>query len=161
MKFGVSETAKLLNIDKEILKKWSNIFSAYLSSSAVPQNGEKREYLIDDIRVFAYIHTFWEENPDIENIKYGLNSNSHYENPIIEDFVTSIIPFFQEFPEGIDETWRGVVFGGEFISEDLFLLADSYKLAGDRLVDIALDNYEERELFHPAIYNYRHSTELY
>lgn len=64
-------------------------------------------------------------------------------------------------PEGIYETWRGIVFGGEFELGDIFTTADSYKLAGDKLVEIAHENYEERELFQPAIYNYRHATELY
>lgn len=40
-------------------------------------------------------------------------------------------------------------------------MADSFQLAGDRLVDTARENYEERELFQPAIFNYRHATELY
>lgn len=56
---------------------------------------------------------------------------------------------------------RGIVFAGEFELGDLFSMADSFKLAGDRLVDISFENQEERELFQPAIYCYRHATELY
>jgi hypothetical protein len=43
-------------------------------------------------------------------------------------------PLFGELPEVIDETWRGVVFGGEFELGDIFTIADSYRLAGDKLV---------------------------
>jgi len=48
-----------------------------------------------------------------------------------------------------------------FELSDLFSTAESFKLAGDKLVEMAHKNFEERELFQPAIYNYRHATELY
>ena len=44
---------------------------------------------------------------------------------------------------------------------DTFALADSYKIAGDMLVDAALSNDETYGLICPVIYNYRHATELY
>ncbi len=44
---------------------------------------------------------------------------------------------------------------------DTFGLAESYKLAGDMLVDAALSTTETYELIYPVIYNYRHATELY
>jgi hypothetical protein len=44
---------------------------------------------------------------------------------------------------------------------DAFSIAESYKLAGDTLVDAALSNGETYELAYPVIYNYRHATELY
>jgi len=97
----------------------------------------------------------------MEYIRYGLNSNSHFEYETIDDFITGITPLFRAMPDDIDETWRGVVFGGEFELGDLFTTADSFKLAGDKLVEIAHKSHEERELFQPAIYNYRHATELY
>ncbi|WP_262902741.1 hypothetical protein [Flavobacterium hibisci] len=36
MKYGVSETAHLLNVDKETIKTWAYTFSDYLSSEANP-----------------------------------------------------------------------------------------------------------------------------
>lgn len=161
MKYGVSETARLLNVDRETIKTWAYTFSDYLSSEANPGKGKVRHFLISDIRVFAYVLMYWEDEPDMENIIYGLNSNSHFEYDTIDDFIIGITPLFRAMPEDIDETWRGVVFGGEFKLGDIFTTADSFKLAGDKLVEIAHKNYEERELFQPAIYNYRHATELY
>jgi len=161
MIYGVSETARLLHVDRETLKTWAYVFSEYLSSTANPGKGKDRHFLITDIRVFAYISMYWEDEPDIENIKYGLNSNSHFEYEIIDNFITEITPLLTDMPEGIDETWKGVVFGGEFELGDKFTTADSFKLARDKLVEIAHKNDEERELFQPAIYNYRHATELY
>ncbi len=161
MKYGVSETARLLDVDRETLKTWAYVFSDYLSSEANPGKEKVRQFLLSDIRVFAYVLMYWEDEPDIENIKYGLNSNSHFEYETIDYFITGATPLFTDIPEGIDETWRGVVFGGEFELGDLFATADSFKLAADSLVEIGHKNDEESELFQPAIYNYRHATELY
>jgi hypothetical protein len=161
MKYGVSETARLLGVDRDTIKKWAFIFSNYLSSGANPGKEKFRQFTIEDIRIFAYVLMYWEDEPDIEYIKLGLSSNSQFEFESIDNFITSITPLFRAMPEDIDETWRGVVFGGEFELGDIFTTADSFKMAGDKLVKIAHKNHEERELFQPAIYNYRHATELY
>lgn len=137
------------------------IFSGYLSAGANPEKGTPRQFTIDDVRVFAYILMYWEDEPDIEYIKLGLNSSSQFEYDSIDNLITFITPLFRAMPEDIDETWRGVVFGGEFELGDIFSTADSFKMAGDKLVKIAHKNHEERELFQPAIYNYRNATELY
>lgn len=162
MKFSVSEVARFLQVEKELVKKWSYKFSDHLSSTANPSKGTPRSFESEDIRVMAYILMYWEDDPDIESIKMGLNSNSHYEIDLINNLISEITPLFIEPPEGIDETWRhGIVFSGLAEIADMFELAKSYKLAGDRLTDIALENEEGRELFYPAIYNYRHAIELY
>jgi hypothetical protein len=42
--------------------------------------------------------------------------------------------FQDDFPDNLDEAWHhGRLFTGQ---EDIFTLADSFKLAGDKLVDI-------------------------
>ncbi|QHV97294.1 hypothetical protein [Spirosoma endbachense] len=161
MKYGVSETARFFGVDRDTLKTWAYVFAGYLSSEANPGKGKARQFSIEDLRVFAHVLFYWEDEPDIEAIRYGLNSNSHFEDPRIDDFITQITPLFRDMPEGIDETWRGVVFGGEYHLRDTLTTADSFKLAGDKLIEIAHENYEERQLFQPAIYNYRHATELY
>lgn len=160
LKFGTSEVAKMLQVERDTVKTWAYKFSDYLSPKANPPKGEVREFTLDDVRVFSYIFMYWEEEPDFENIRYGLNSNSHYQYPY-DQFILEATPLFREMPEDIDETWKGVVFGGEFELGDLFTIATSYKHAGDKLVDLAHEHDEERELFCPAVYNYRHATELY
>lgn len=161
MKYGVSETARLLDVDRKIVKTWAFLFSYYLSSEANPGKGKVRCFLLNDIRIFAYISMYWGKDPDIENIKYGLNSNNQFDNETIDNFIIGITPLFRAMPDDLDDTWRGVVFGGEFELGDIFTTADSFKIAGDKLVEIAYKNNEERELFQPSIYNYRHATELY
>ena len=162
MKFSVGEIAKILQVEKELVKTWSYKFSEHLSSAANPSKGTPRIFELQDLRVMAYVLMYWEDDPDIESIKIGLNSSSHYEIDLIDNLISQITPLFTEPHENIDETWKhGIVFSGLAEVADMFELAKSYKLAGDRLIDIALENEEGRELFYPAIYNYRHATELY
>lgn len=161
LKYEVAEVARIFDVDKNTVKSWAYHFFEYLSSQANPEKGTSRIFTIEDIRVLAYVYMHWENNPDLENIKYGLNSNNHWDNEPIDNTILSLIPIFREMPEDIDGSWRGVVFSGEFELSDLFETANSFKLAGDKLVGIAHENLEERELFQPAIYNYRHAIELY
>ena len=162
MKFSVADAARIFEVDKKVIKDWAYFFSDYLSKNAVPPKGTEREFNTEDIRVFAYIMTLWEKKPDIKNIKMGLDSNSHFEDETIDNLLIEIMPFFIEPPENLDESWKhGVLFGGLAELGDTFYLANSYKLAGDKLIEFALSEEQPWNLFCPAIYNYRHATELY
>src|SRR5882724_2383170 len=133
LEFTVANVAQILGVEKNQVKEWANEFSEYMSSNANPKKGTPREFNIDDIRVMAYIFSFWEDNPDIECIKMGLNSNNHYEHEMIDNLLIEATPIFIKPPEGIDETWKhGVLFSGLAQFGDQFYLANSYKLAGDR-----------------------------
>jgi len=161
MKFGVSEVARLLKVDRDLVKTWAYKFSDYLKPQANPGKGSPRQFCTEDLRVLAYIYTYWEDDPDLESIKCGLNAEDYYEEPF-NSFLTTATPLFREPPEDLDENWRhGTVIGGMAEFGDTFALADSYKLAGDMLVDAALSTDEAYELICPVIYNYRHATELY
>ncbi len=161
MKYSVSEVAQILHVDKELIKTWAYTFSEYLSSSANPAKGKSREFTVEDIRVFACVSMDWEDEPDIEAIKCGLNSGYQYED-IFNDLIQEVIPIFRDIPEDIDESYRsGAVFGGLAEFGDRFFLADSYRRAGDLLVDAAIANEENYELICPIIFNYRHAAELY
>lgn len=162
LKFSVADAAAILNVEKKLIKDWAYFFSDYMGQHANPAKGLAREFRVEDIRVMAYVLMFWEEEPDITYIKQGLNSNSHYENEAINNLIIGITPFFIEPPEDIDENWKhGVVFSGLAKFADTFYLANSFKLAGDRIVESALKEKEAWELFCPAVYNYRHAIELY
>ena len=114
-----------------------------------------------DLRKLAYISMYWEDEPDLESIKIGLNMEDYHED-IYNNFITKVTPLFRDLPEELNEDWRhGAIIGGMGELSDLFSLADSYKMAGDILVDAALSNDEVCDLICPIIYNYRHATELY
>lgn len=134
--------------------------SDYLGPRANPPKGVPRQFSVEDLRVLAYVSMYWEDQSDLESIKIGLNTESHFEEPY-DDLVGSVTPLFQELPENLDESWRhDTVIGGMAEIGDAFALAESYKLAGDVLVDAALSTAEAYELIYPVIYNYRHATEL-
>lgn len=161
MKMGVSEVARILNIDRDFVKKWAFHFKEHLDPDATPPKGTPRQFTAEDLQVFAYVSEYWEDEPDFENIEAGLCRGDHRKEPY-DDILTLVTPIFQELPEDLDETWRhgslvGGICDGAF---DTFALADSYKLAGDTLVDAVPSSAEAYELVFPIIYNYRHATEL-
>lgn len=160
--FTVSDVARILKVEKDTIKTWAFKFREYLSSNANPAKGVSREFQLEDIRIMAYVYTLWEDEPDIDCIKIGLNRRDQYENPDIDNVITSLIPLFIEPPENIDESWKhGVIIARLASLGDMLMFARSFKLAGDRLVEIALKNEEAWDLHNPALFNYRHSIELY
>jgi hypothetical protein len=161
MRFGVSEAARIFQVHRDVVKTWAYHFSDYLGPGANPPKGMPREFSAEDLRVLAYVFMYWEDEPDLEHIRIGLNTESHFEQPY-DDLMTSVTPLFQDPPDKLDESWRqGTVIGGMAEIGDVFFLAESYKLAGDMLVDAAVSADEAFELIYPVIYNYRHATELY
>ncbi len=161
MKFGVSWIARLLDVNRNLVKTWAYHFSDYLMPPANPPKGIPRQFGIEDLRVLTYVSVYWEDDPDFESIKCGLNSGEHFEDEY-KGLISQATPIFQELPNGLNEDWRhGSVIGGMWDIRSNFALADSYKLAGDMLVDAALSKDEADELLCPVIFNYRHATELY
>jgi hypothetical protein len=151
----------LLEVDRELIKKWAYLFKEYLSSSTTPPKGRPREFCDKDLRKLAYISMYWEDEPDLESIRIGLNREDYHDD-IYENFINEITPLFREPPEDLNEDWRnGAIIGGMGEMSDLFSLADSYKIAGDSIVAAALSDDEVYDLICPIIYNYRHATELY
>ena len=162
MKYAVADVAKIFQVEKKVVKDWAYYFSDYLNPLANPPKGTERIFSIEDIRILAYVFYYWDDKPDIENIKMELNSNNHFDNELIDNLMIEITPFFINPPDNIDETWKhGVLFSGLAQYADTFYLANSYKLAGDKLIDVALKDEMNWELFCPAVYSYRHATELY
>lgn len=162
MKSGVSEIARKLEVDRNLVKTWAYHFKDYLSPGANPEKGIPRQFTPQDFRVLRYVYFYWEDDPDFECIRIGLN-RGEYESTKYDDPITSMAPIFDELPDDLDETWRHVCIVGGICSSafDMFTLAESYKLAGDTLVEAALSTAEPYELIYPIIYNYRHATEIY
>jgi len=158
-KYGVSEVAKLLHSDKNTIKKIAFHFSDYLSNEANPGKGITRFFKLDDIVVISYVLFYWEDEPDLEAIKIGLNRGDHQEEPFY-NVKTEIVSIFREAQEQDAET-RVTMLGEMCGFYTMYELADSYRIAGDRLVDSATNNIEERELLYPILFNYRHSVELF
>jgi hypothetical protein len=53
LKFGTSEVARMLKVDRDVVKTWAYKFSDYLTPQANPQKGHDRQLSLDDVRVFA------------------------------------------------------------------------------------------------------------
>lgn len=162
MKLQVSEVARVLNAEREEVKTWAFRFKDYLTAEANPPKAIPRVFSPEDLPVLAYVAYYWEQDPDLDSIKAGLNGGEHLTEPYTS-VLTGVLPLFQEPPDDLDDTWRhGALIGG-MTSEafDTFAIADSYKLAGDVLVEAVPSRAEAYELLYPVMFNYRHAIELY
>jgi hypothetical protein len=87
------------------VKKWAFHFKEHLTQEASRSKGTPRQFTPADLQVFAYVFTYWEDEPDFEYIEAGLNCGDHHSERY-DDILTSVTPLFQEPPEELDETWR-------------------------------------------------------
>lgn len=94
MLFSITDTARILKVDIEVIKEWTLTFSEYMSQGAMSRKDTDKMYCIEDIRVMSYVFMYWENEPDIEYIKIGLNSSSQYQHDLIDNFIVEITPFF-------------------------------------------------------------------
>jgi len=159
--YSVSETAKILEVDGQTIKDWSFHFSEYLSSAANPPKGQQRFYALEDIRIFAYALLYWEEKPDIEYIKLGLNSQEHYRIEPINNLITQIAPIFQEPTEEIAGIESNVIFAGMASLDNQLSLANAFKESGDILFEAILEQGDLYDFASTILYQYRHAIELY
>jgi len=160
MKFNISQISKILDLDRESIKTIAYHFRDYLQSEANPEKGTLRLFTLQEIPVLAYISNYWEDDPDYDSIKQGLNANEHQEHPYT-DFITMLTPVFREVPDDIEEKGSAAALIMRMPAYDRYFLACYYKHAGDTLVEAAIKNDNAYELVYPILFNYRHATELY
>ncbi len=160
MKRGIAETAQLVGVGKEQIKAWSRLFQEYLSRDAIPEQGKERKYGNKDILILLYICYYWEDHPDIESIKIGLNCADYYEEAFIHELYRHT-PLLQEEIPAIDEPYRY----GLMMSPGVYLepleIARSYRNAAELLWQNAMDSGQPRSECYPMLFAYRHTLELY
>jgi len=161
MNRNVSQTARILGVNVLQVKSWAWLFKEQMSRQANPAKGQTRAFTDSDVLALIYVATHWEEEPDIEAIRIGLNGEDHLEVDEYRQILYRNTPILQEPPDDLDETWRhGILLNGG--SMDQYLeLARSYKQSADALLDSALKSGEARHLAFPVLFAYRHSLELY
>jgi hypothetical protein len=123
----VSQTARVLGVDVQQVKTWAWRFKEHLSSRANPPKGRSRAFTDSDVLALMHVAMHWEENPDIENIKAGLNCEDHYNNDRYHEMLYQHTPLLQEPPDDLDETWRHGIFLSGGGVEEYLELARSYK----------------------------------
>jgi hypothetical protein len=156
----VSQTARVLETDAQQVKKWAWLFKDYLSTGANPAKGRVRAFTDGDVLVLLYVAFYWEDDPDLESIRMGLNAEYHFEERFLE-FLYRHTPILQEPPDGIDETWRHGIFLNAAGVNEFLGLARSYKQTAETLLESALKSGEPREWGYPVLFAYRHALELY
>lgn len=101
----VSQTARILGADILQVKKWAWLFKEHLGGNANPAKGRPRTFADADVLALIYVAMHWEDDPDMEAIRMGLNGENHYEDRYRE-ILYRHTPLLQEPPGDLDETWR-------------------------------------------------------
>jgi hypothetical protein len=161
MNRNVSQTALILGVEGDQVKTWAWLFKEYLSPQANPVKGSPRSFTDSDVLALMHVAMHWEEQPDMENIKSGLNCEDHYDDDRYRDILYRHTPLLQEPPDDLNETWRHGIFlsgGGDGIDLEL---ARTYRQSAEALLDLALKSGEPRDWGYPVLFAYRHTLELY
>jgi hypothetical protein len=159
MNRSVTETARILGVDGEQVKRWALEFHGYLSPSANPTKGKPRYFTERDVLALIHVAMYWEDHPDLEAIRAGLNTEVYLDDERYRELLYMHTPLFQEPPGDLDETWtHGVLLnGGVYFVE----LARTYKQSAEQLLNSALQSGEVRDWAYPVLFAYRHAAELY
>ena len=160
MERSVSQTAHILGADVLQVKKWAWLFKDHLSPAANPAKGRPRSFTDADVLALMFVVMHWEDNPDMENIRIGLNTDTH-----LEDYYREMLyrhtPLLQEPPGDLDESCtHGIFLNGGSVNQFLEL-ARNYRQSAEAMLDAALKSGEPREWGYPVLYAYRHTPELY
>jgi hypothetical protein len=158
---GVAEACRILGVDRNQVKSWAYTFRDYLSSPANPKSGQPRQFSDADLLALMHVAMHWEDDPDIESIRIGLNCEEYLDNDLYRRTLFAHTPILQEPPEGLDETWRSGVYLGAGGVDEYLTLARSYRDTADALLDTALKSNEPRDWAYPVLFAYRHTLELY
>lgn len=157
----VSETARILGVDVQQVKSWASLFRNHLSSRANPPKGRARSFQESDVLALMHVAMHWEDEPDLESIRIGLNCEDHFENDTYRTILNRHTPILQEPPEDLDETWKhGIFLNGGGVHQYLEL-ARSYRQSADALLESALSSGEPQDWGYPVLFAYRHTLELY
>jgi len=160
MYWKISDTARIFKVSGDLVKDWAFEFIDYLSPSANPPKNQERKFSVSDIQVLAYVFEHWEDEPDLENIKIGLNLEYHKDDryPEVPHFSS---PLFQEIPEDLDENrTEGIILSDVKVNQPVEI-ARAYRYAADTLLQEALRYEQGHALDYPIFFAYRHCIELY
>lgn len=156
----ISEVARFLGVDRELVKTWVGMFPEQLSEWVQPEAGRTRLFTDADTRALALVSDLWEDDPDLENIHACLNTGEQNSDRYVE-LVHLDTPVFQDVPNDLDESWdHGVLLSTMWLRPGIEV-ARAYKYAADELVKEALSCQEPHLLDYPIFFTYRHVLELY
>lgn len=155
-----AKVAKAIGVDVPQVKRWAFVFKDYLSARANPEKGKERLFSDVDFLVLIYVWYHWEDKPDLESIKIGLNRGDHHEDAFLEHLYLHT-PLIQDLPDDLDESWRhGILLagGGRY---DYLELARNYRHVAETMLRTALERNEVDGWAYPVLFAYRHTLELY
>jgi DNA-binding transcriptional MerR regulator len=79
--YPTSAIAKLFDVAPATVKNWSRVFSQFLSPSARPEQGKKRLFNVDDLKVFALAHEYHARGLGYDDALFALQAGQRGELP--------------------------------------------------------------------------------
>ena len=159
----VADIARLFDVQSETVKKWCYHFGEHLSASATVK-AKTRLFDDSDLRIFAMIYYYWEDDPDYEHIHACLNSSQQDCEKFREFSLlhSSIFRNAEHCDYVGDQAWQcGILFSDDSPLFSQIAVAQSYKAAADTLVEAIRSSHQPFNLAYPIFFTYRHSLELY
>jgi hypothetical protein len=157
----VSEAARILGVNAQQVKNWAWLFKDNLSDQANPPKGRPRSFTESDVLALMHVAMHWEDEPNLEAIRIGLNCEHHFEDGRYRTMLYRHTPILQEPPEDLEETWsHGIILNGGGVHQYLEL-ARNYRQGADALLESALRSGDPRDWGYPVLFAYRHTLELY
>jgi DNA-binding transcriptional MerR regulator len=90
--YTTAHVAQLFTVTHQTVKNWSKEFAAYLSPTATPQEGKKRMFTLDDVRVFALVHDYGKRGFGYDDAHLALRSGQRGELPNTTEVVPTMPP---------------------------------------------------------------------
>lgn len=160
LKYSISEVKRVLKLEKEFITLVVFQFPEYFSLHSNVSKGESRFFTLDDISTIGYISSLWEDNPDYENIKIGLNRSEHLEYPFNQHYF-DLVPIIRDDFENIESNSANFIFFNRAIFSTNFELAKQYLDSTRVLIKDAYTHQEPWLRLFPILFNLRHSIELF
>lgn len=79
--FTTSGVAKLFEVTDQTVKNWAREFATYLSPTATPGDGKRRQYTSDDLEVFALVHAYKGQGLGYEDAHAALRTGQRGDVP--------------------------------------------------------------------------------
>lgn len=79
--FTTSGIQRLYDVSPQTVRNWTNEFAQYLSMSATPKAGQRRQYTLEDLTVFTLVKDMTDKGFTYEEIGVSLGNGDRGEVP--------------------------------------------------------------------------------
>ena len=90
--YTTAHAIQMFGVTHQTIKNWSREFASYLSPSATPEQGKKRLFTLEDVKVFALVMEYHKRGLGYEDAHIALRSGQRGDVPQATDITATIPP---------------------------------------------------------------------